>query len=146
MAKFNFRLDKVLEYREKIEDINKTEYGKAKKRLDDEVVLLEEILSHKESVNQERDKSALINTTINDLKNYNLYLENIKDKLVQQKALVERAQNNVELTRNKLISSSIDKKTLENLKSRDFNNYLYSLKKEEEKIIDQIVSYKSSMK
>lgn len=146
MAKFNFRLDKVLEYREKIEDINKTEYGKAKKRLDDEVVLLEEILSHKESVNQERDKSALINTTINDLKNYNLYLENIKDKLVQQKAFVERAQNNVELTRNKLISSSIDKKTLENLKSRDFNNYLYSLKKEEEKIIDQIVSYKSSMK
>lgn len=146
MAKFNFRLDKVLEYREKIEDINKTEYGKAKKRLDDEVVLLEGILSHKESINQERDKSTLNNTTINDLKNYNLYLENIKDKLVQQKALVERAQNNVELARNKLISSSIDKKTLENLKTRDFNNYLYSLKKEEEKIIDQIVSYKSSMK
>lgn len=145
MAKFNFRLNKVLEYREKIEDINKNEYGRAKKILDDEVVLLEGILSHKESVNYERDKITL-NTTINDLRNYNRYLENVKDKLIEQKTLVEKAQKNVESARYKLISSSIDKKTLENLKSRDLDNYLYKMKKEEEKIVDQIVCYKSSMK
>lgn len=145
MAKFNFRLNKVLEYREKIEDINKNEYGRAKKILDDEVVLLEGILSHKESVNYERDKITL-NTTINDLRNYNRYLENVKDKLIEQKTLVEKAQKDVESARYKLISSSIDKKTLENLKSRDLDNYLYKMKKEEEKIVDQIVCYKSSMK
>lgn len=145
MAKFNFRLNKVLEYREKIEDINKNEYGRAKKILDDEVVLLEGILSHKESVYYERDKITL-NTTINDLRNYNRYLENVKDKLIEQKTLVEKAQKNVESARYKLISSSIDKKTLENLKSRDLDNYLYKMKKEEEKIVDQIVCYKSSMK
>ncbi|WP_352419600.1 flagellar export protein FliJ [Proteiniborus sp.] len=145
MAKFNFRLNKVLEYREKIEEINKNEYGRAKKILDDEVVLLEGILSHKESVNYERDKITL-NTTINDLRNYNRYLENVKDKLIEQKTLVEKAQKDVESARYKLISSSIDKKTLENLKSRDLDNYLYKMKKEEEKIVDQIVCYKSSMK
>lgn len=145
MAKYNFRLNKVLEYREKIEDINKTEYSIAKKRLDEEAILLEGILFHKESINYERDKLAS-NTTINNLRNYNLYLEDIKEKLNEQKALVEKEQVNVELVRNKLISSSIDKKVLENLKSRDFYNYLCNMKKEEEKIVDQIVSYKSSVK
>ncbi|WIV10859.1 flagellar export protein FliJ [Proteiniborus sp. MB09-C3] len=145
MGKFVFRLDKVLEYREKIEDINKTEYGKAKRNLDDEIVLFEEILSHKESIGCERDKMAS-SATINDLKNYNLYLKNVKEKLINQKEIVEKAQNKVELARNKLINSSIDKKTLENLKNRDFDNHLYDMKKKEEKIIDQVVSYQSSMK
>ena len=145
MEKFNFRLERVLEYRVKIEDINKVEYGKAKKDLDDETVIFEEILSHKDNINLERD-SMIATTTIKDLKNYNLYLKNVKEKLENQKEIVEKAQNKVENARNILINSSIDRKTLENLKDRDFNNYLYDMKKEEEKIIDQIVSYQSSMK
>lgn len=145
MEKFNFRLEKVLEYREKVEDINKAEYGKAKKKLDDEVSVFEEILSHKDNVNSNRD-SILSNATINDLKNYNLYLIKVKEKLANQKEVVENAQIKVEKARNILINSSIEKKTLEKLKDRDFNNYLYQMKKEDEKIIDQIVSYQSSMK
>lgn len=145
MEKFNFRLERVLEYRVKIEDINKTEYGKAKKDLYDETSVFEEILSHKDNVNLERD-SIISTTTIKDLKNYNLYLKNIKEKLENQKEVVEKAQNKVENVRNILLISSIERKTLENLKDRDFNNYLYDVKKEEEKNVDQIVSYKSSMK
>lgn len=145
MERFNFRLNKVLEYREKIEDINKSEYGKAKKKLDDERALLEGILSHKESVDNERDMLTS-KTTINNLKNYNLYLEDIKNKLNEQKALVEIEQVNVDAARGKLVSSTIEKKTLENLKTKDYNNYLYNYKKEEEKIVDQIVTYRSSMK
>lgn len=145
MEKFNFRLEKVLEYREKLEDINKAEYGKAKKKLDDEIIIFEEILLHKENVNSNRD-NILSNATINDLKNYSLYLLNVKEKLANQKEVVEKAQMKVEKARSLLIKSSIEKKTLENLKDRDFSNYLYQMKKEDEKIIDQIVSYKSSMK
>ncbi len=145
MEKFNFRLERVLEYREKVEDINKAEYGKAKKKLDDEIVAFDEILSHKENINFHRD-NILSKATINDLKNYNLYLKNVKEKLANQKEVVEKAQMKVEKARNVLINSSIEKKTLENLKDRDFNDYLYNVKKEDEKIIDQIVSYQSSMK
>ncbi|SCG83451.1 flagellar FliJ protein [Proteiniborus sp. DW1] len=145
MEKFNFRLEKVLEYREKVEDINKVEYGKAKKKLDDEVIIFEEILSHKDKVVSKRD-NILSNATINDLKNYNLYLINLKEKLANQKEVVEKAQIKVEKARNTLINSSIEKKTLENLKNRDFSNYLYQMRKEDDKIIDQIVSYQSSIK
>jgi len=145
MEKFKFRLDKVLEYREKIEDLSKAEYGKAKKNLDDEINLLNEILSHIDSINCERDKIAA-STTIKDLRNYNLYLGKVKERLNYQKNAVERAQIKADIARNKLITSSIEKKTLESLKDRDFNNYLYRMQKEEEKIIDQVVSYKSSMR
>ncbi|SDZ02782.1 flagellar FliJ protein [Proteiniborus ethanoligenes] len=145
MEKFNFRLNKVLEYRESIENINKSEYGKAKKKLDDETEILEEIISYKDSINLERDKLAS-KTTIRNFKNYDLYLKSIKEKLIEQSNIVEAAQTNAEVARNKLINSSVDKKILENLRKRDFDNYLYQVKKQEEKIIDQIVSYKSSVK
>lgn len=145
MEKFRFRLDKVLEYREKIEDVSKAEYGKAKKNLDDEMKLFNEILSHIDSINCERDKIAA-SATIKDLRNYNLYLGKMKERLNYQKKAVEKAQAKVDMARNRLIASSIEKKTLENLKDRDFNNYLYRMQKEEEKIIDQVVSYKSSMR
>lgn len=145
MEKFNFRLDKVLEYREKIENINKSKYGKAKRRLDDETEVLEEIISYKGSINTERDRLAS-GTTINKFKSYDLYLRSIRDKLIRQTTIVEKAQENVEHARNNLVNSSVDKKILENLKSKDFENYLYKTKKEEEKIVDQIVCYKSSVK
>ncbi|TAH63824.1 MAG: flagellar export protein FliJ [Gottschalkiaceae bacterium] len=145
LEKFNFRLNKVLEYRESIENINKSEYGKAKKKLDDETEILEEIISYKDSINLERDKLAS-KTTIRNFKNYDLYLKSIKEKLIEQSNIVEAAQTNAEVARNKLINSSVDKKILENLRKRDFDNYLYQVKKQEEKIIDQIVSYKSSVK
>lgn len=145
MEKFNFRLNKVLEYREKVENINKSEYGKAKKKLDDETEILEKIISYKENINLERDKLAS-ETTINNLKSYDIYLKSVRDKLIEQASIVEVAQSNAEAARNKLIKSSVDKKVLESLKSRDFENYLYRIKKQEEKIIDQIVSYKSSVK
>ncbi len=145
MEKFNFRLEKVLEYREKIEDINKAEFGKAKKKLDDEMNVFEEILLHKDNVIFNRE-NILSNATINDLKNYNQYLIRVKEKLASQKEVVEKAQDRVEKARKILLNSTIEKKTLENLKDRDFNNYLYYMKKEDEKITDQIVSYKSSMK
>jgi len=145
MEKFNFRLEKVLEYREKIEDLNKAEFGKAKKKLDDEMNVFEEILLHKDNVIFNRE-NILSNATINDLKNYNQYLIRVKEKLDNQKEVVEKAQDRVEKARKILLNSTIEKKTLENLKDRDFNNYLYYMKKEDEKIIDQIVSFKSSMK
>ncbi|MFA5523317.1 MAG: flagellar export protein FliJ [Tissierellales bacterium] len=145
MEKFKFRLEKILEYRERIEDINKTEFGKAKKHLNDEIVILEEILSHKDSINVERD-NMLLTAKIKDLRSYSQYLDNVKEKLTNQKDIVEKAENKVEKARKTLIISSVERKTLENLKDRDFDNYLYDVKKEEDKVVDQIVSYQSSKK
>lgn len=145
MDKFNFRLDKVLDYRTKIEEVKKIEFGNAKIRLDKEMSIFNNMIDHKNKINSERNQ-VISKTTINELKNYNDYLFKIKDKLMEQKISVKKAQDDTQLAREKLVDSSKNKKILENLKDRDYKKYLYNIKREEDKIIDQIVSYKSSVK
>lgn len=145
MDKFSFRLDKVLDYRTKIEEVKKIEFGNAKIRLDKEMSIFNNMIDHKNKINSERNQ-VISKTTINELKNYNDYLFKIKDKLMEQKISVKKAQDDTQFAREKLVDSSKNKKILENLKNRDYKKYLYNIKREEDKIIDQIVSYKSSVK
>ncbi|KNF08814.1 flagellar export protein FliJ [Gottschalkia purinilytica] len=144
MVKFNFRLEKVLEYKQTVEDIKKSEYGKVKQQLETEKDKLEKIVSYKETMKRKRDELVQRKTTVNELKIYNSFLNDITTKIIAQSDVVERTEENVNIARDKLVESTKEKKILQNLKSRDFDIYQYDLKREEDKLNDQFVSYSSS--
>ena len=145
MEKFNFRLEKVLEYKERVEALNKAEYSKANKKLNEELVVLEDYISERIRLTNERN-IQISKISINNLKSYNIYLNSMKPRIEHQQTIVDESQKIAENAREILVRSTEEKRMLQKLKKRDFNDYQYLQKKEEEKVTDQFVSYRSSVK
>ena len=145
MEKFTFRLEKVLDYKEQVESLNKIEYSKANKKLSEELDTLENYISERKRLTYERNTNVN-NISIHDLKSYNTYLNLMNSRIIHQQKIVEKTQKITENARKTLIQSTKEKRMLQKLKSRDLGDYQYLQKKEEEKVTDQFVSYRSSIK
>ncbi len=142
LEKFNFKLEKVLDYKKGIESNKKNEYGKAKQKLNSDEDVLNSYNNFKENVARERNMSTRIN--IGDLKLYNNFLKEINNRINKQEEQVHKSKCKVEIAKSELIEATKEKKMFEKLKEYKHDEYLYSIKKEEEKIIDTIVSYRES--
>jgi len=145
MAKFNFSLAPILRVKEKVEDLKKNEMAKAILALEAEkqrLVMLEEtrancIESFRESLNS--------GVKPEDVKHHNQYLDKLKIWIKAQHVAIQIAEAFVEQKRLELVEAMKERKALDKLKENDYNEFLIEEKKEEQKSIDEIVSYKGSL-
>lgn len=144
MAKFKFKLQSFLGVKEKIEDQKKNEYGKAlnilKQEEDKKNMLLKQ---HLDTLNEMRNKIA---TGINpmQLQQYNNFISYILDKIDSQEIVIEKARSIAEKKRQELVGAMKNRKMLETLKEHKYEEYMKEEKKADQKIIDEIVSFKYS--
>jgi flagellar protein FliJ len=138
MRKFEFRLQKVLEVKQKLREIKKIELSKKAQEYNKEVMKLNDLKDRKErTIKEMKEKVAsgdfsmidfydkYINTN-NKLQSFQL--ENIRLKEEPfKKALSEYLQKDREV------------KALENYKERLYSDYVKSVINEEQKMIDDIV-------
>lgn len=140
MTSYNFRLEKLLNYKETIEGFKKTEYGQVHQRLNEEEGRLLDYNLYKE--NLLKDKEGLIRkTNIGNLKLFNNYLKDISKNIENQEQLVEETKEELEKVKKELLIARQEKKSFEKLKEKDYEEYLEESKKKEEKIIDEIVTF-----
>ena len=144
MARFKFRLQSVLTVKEKIEDLKKNEFGKA-------MMALAEAQRIKAEMEAARDKAIddfrrEIHEGIDPIAfgRYNQFIDNVKLAIIRQEFVVEQCEAFVEQKRQELVEAMRDRKTLETLKDNDFEEFLIEEKKQEQKVVDEIVSYKGS--
>lgn len=142
MAKFIFNMQGLLNIKEKLEEQTKTEYGKALAKLEQEKSILlnlknkkqENILSFRESINK--------GVKPNYIDNINKYISFIDKKVEEQTQNINKAKEIVEEKRLDLLEAMKERKVLETLKEKEKENYFKEELKNEQKIIDEIVSYK----
>ena len=142
MAKFVFNMQGLLNIKEKLEEQSKTEYGKALNKLEEEKNILlnlenskkQNIVNFRESIN----KGVKPNYT----KSINQFISLIDKKIEQQVENVNKAEEVVEQKRLVLLNAMKERKVLEALKEKEKENYFREELKKEQKIIDEIVSYK----
>lgn len=144
MSKFIFRFGSFLTIKEKIEDQKKLAYGKALKQLELEKSKKQKMLEDRE--NAIRSFKEKIGDKINpsDFQMHNNFLAYIKESITKQEKVIKTAEINAENKRQELVEAMKEKKTLERLKERDYEEYMIQSKKDEEKITDEVVSYKYS--
>lgn len=144
MAGFKFRLEKILEHREMLENIKKGEFSKIQTKLNFEIDELSRLKNIRKSLAEDKEEASTNITTMNELQIYNKYILDLNRIIELQIKKIENIKQEVEKVRTELIESTKNKKVIEKLKLRDHQQYLYEEKKEEEKITDQFVSYSSS--
>jgi flagellar protein FliJ len=138
MPDFKFKLNAVLEYRKKIEDIKKKELAELKELLRREEVLLRELDKKRNDILEQlktRQKGVI---NLEDIINYSNYLNDCREKILQQIVLIKQLIDNVEAKREDLVSASKDKKIIEKLKENQYKEFKETMDKIETKLLDEL--------
>ena len=141
MAKFNFRLQPLLSVKSQQEDNQKNELGKAMRKLEKEKSTLRSLESEEVKLIKEFNEKSK-KSTVEKLIKFNEYLSFLNSKIKQQKENVNCAARNVDKVREELIRIVKERKILDNLKDKKHEQFLLEQKKEEQRLNDEIVSYK----
>lgn len=142
MNKFGFRLESVLNLRTQLEDNAKNSLARSTIELQKQTACLQDLKCTSDesvcSLNAEADKGIAVYR----LKTYGNYLSFLKNKIANQKEIVNNAQNDVDIHREGLIKAMQERKIIEKLKDKKFQEYTKDQNREEQVLIDELNSFK----
>lgn len=141
MAKFQYKMQNILDLYVKLESEAKIALTQANARLRNEEEKLEKIKREiSDYENQIRIKSEGI-LDIVQLQFFNANIKYKKDEFKNQEKIIQKAEKEVEISRKKLQEVMVKRKTQEVLRERSYEEFIYELSKQEKKEIDELVSY-----
>ena len=142
MAKFRFRLQGLLDIKQKIEDQKRQEYGLAVAAAEREKQKKQELLDKKEEkiIEFRRRIEKIIDSQSHE--SYNNYIEFLKEEVLRQEKVILEAEKIVEKKRLELVDSMKERKTLEKLSERQYDEFLIEQKLAQQRVVDEIVSYR----
>ena len=139
MKQFEFRLQKVMETTITREELKKRELAKALVVLAQNESLLESMLERlEEQIEEYNTRKLKPSMTASDLLNFSHYTEKLLTDIQHQKRTIEDLAEKVRQHREKLIEITKDKKILERLKEKRYEEYRKKLRSMEQKFIDEL--------
>lgn len=141
MAKFIYKMQNVLNVKEKMEEQAKMEFARAMNRLNEELEKLE-VLKEKKVFYEEqgvRLRAAILDLL--ELKENEAAVEYVKQEIEVQKKCIKKAEEELETARQKLQECMTERKIQEKLKENAFEVFVQEMNKEESKEVDELVSY-----
>lgn len=142
MAKFVFSMENLLNVKRKLEDQAKAEYGVQLAILHEEELKLQALKRRKEEI-QEQLKSQM--ESVLDLMRIRQLedgVENIKYNINIQKFRILAQQKVVEQAKEKMEAAMIERKTYDKLKEKAFEEFKRELAVQEQKEVDELVSFR----
>ena len=138
---FRFKLQRVLDLKLKQEDEKKNQIATLMQAIKTKEDELEALISEKKqkefSLNDNRKRGI----SILEIRNINQYLLFLDKKINTLRFEISSLESNLNQKRLEYLELQKERKTFEKLKEKDYEKYLYNEKKEEEKMIDQIVTF-----
>lgn len=142
MAKFVYKLQNVLEIKNKMERQAKSVYAEANRKLNMEQEKLEQMIIEKKRLEDHYRELATGTLAPIELmearRSIDFQRELIKNQIVE----IRVAEKNLELARARLSEAVKERKTHEKLRENAFEEFLAELSAEEKKEIDEVVSYR----
>ncbi len=142
MGRFRYRMQNILNIKEKLETQAKNEFAAANAELLDEQDKLTQMLAHNKEIEEESRRLRLRGSlSIKDIKDNTLSAEIQKEKMKLQALRIHAAEKKVEQKREAMVNLMKERKTHEILKEKAFEQFLLDEKADESKQIDQLTSY-----
>jgi flagellar FliJ protein len=132
----HFSLSSVLKFRKSAEEEAAREVAHIKKRLENEKGLLMEMEASKESaVTRYREKKGL---TVEEINIFHSFISTLDAEIIRQKKRVSDLVRECESKREELISAAMDKKIMETMRDREWEDYKRVMRLLDQKNMDEI--------
>ena len=141
MAKFVYRMQNILEIKEKLEAQEKAAYSVANARLMEEQEKLQGLLNRREGYEKRLKELQEGILDIKEIQACKRAINSMKSMIRDQMIAVHTAQRNLEMARRRLDEVMKERKTHENLKEKAYEAFKEELAAEEKKMTDELVSY-----
>lgn len=142
MAKFIFKMEQLLNIKRQLEASVKNELANAIRSLEYEKQLLKDLESSRIDYKNDIKQSMQEGIAVQKLKEFNAFMEALDTKIINQKKEVKDAQKVVDNIREKLVSVVKEKKILEKLKEKKYQEYILEQQKKDELELSEIANYK----
>lgn len=139
---FKFKLASVLSLKEKMEDSKKRELGVAIMQADQVRNEKEELELYKITCINEAKNENMGTVNVQYLKAFHCYSKRLNEEIEKKTEALVQAEQNVVIKRNELLEAVKERKILDNLKAIEQEAFIEEEKREEQRILDDIVTYK----
>ena len=144
MKKFKFKLQSLMNLRERREEEAKKNYRESLKKINDEENKLLEMKTELKKFESEYQKTISINPEL--MSQFYLYYEKLEHNVIEQREQVALAKQEMEINKKNLIEARKERKKIEKIKENELERYLDEVKKAEQKFIDEIATQKFNEK
>lgn len=141
MAKFRYRMQSILDIKNKMETQAKIEYGLARARLNEEEEKLKKLRLRKQSYERKAKELLKDALKIREIINTQTAVKRMEEYIEEQRLVVLTEEKKVEQARLKLVEVMQERKTHEKLREKAFEVYRQEENANESKEIDQLTSY-----
>lgn len=136
MAKYQFSMEKVLDWRSDTEEKKKKILVQFQQSKEQQETILQRLIN--ENIKIKND--SLSTNRIDVLRRQNLYKDMIGEKIIHQKNVVNKAEKEVEVARIELMEAHKDRKVMEKLKEKEYTFTMKQEKHEEQKQLDEMTT------
>lgn len=141
MARFQYKLQSVLDIKEKLESQEKIAFGLASAKLAEEQEVLQDLMIQKAGYDRQARKLLEGKLDLIEVNTCRKAVETMKTRIRGQMMNVHKAEKQLEVVRKRLNEVMIERKTYEKLRERKFEEFKQELEREEKKEVDELVSY-----
>jgi flagellar FliJ protein len=139
-------MQSFLNLRVKLEDQRKLEYGQALARLEEEKQKKLRMAAEKRDRMTAMRESIIKRVDPELTQRYNNYFVVLDNRIARQTKEIEKAEKTAEEKRVMLIEAMKDRKMMETLRDKAREEYIIEEKGKEQKVTDEIVSYRGAQK
>ncbi len=141
MAKFIYRMQNILNLKTKLEEQQKMEFAAARKRLDEEEEKLNLLFRRKANYEEEGRWLREDSLNVQDILDNRNALIQMDDYIAFQRIQVSKAEDALEIERQKLQEAVQERKIQEKLRENAFEVFMREENARESKEVDELVSY-----
>ncbi len=142
MAKFVYKLQNILNVKNKLEEQAKNEYAIAKNVLDEEQEKLTVLKNRKNSYETKLRSEVESRLNIREINLCRQAIKTMEYHIEDQQKNVNMAIKKLERARIRMNEAMIERKTHEKLKENAFDEFVKDISRQENKETDELVSYK----
>ena len=141
MAKFQYRMQSILNIKLKMEEQAKMQFAQAQAKLNEEEARLHALIVRKEQYEAELKETLQRKLNLLKIEELQNAVMRMEEYIVAQQREVDKATREVEKERRKLTEAMIERKSHEKLKENAFEQFMQELNSAEGKEVDELTSY-----
>lgn len=139
---YKFKMTNILNYKEQLEREKKDAFGEISALYNKELEILHAFEKEKVSAIQNQNLAKRGND-IGEIQAYQKYIKSLTDKILTQTQLLQKIAVELDHAKQEMLIAMQEKKVMEKLKEKDYENYLNDEKRLEEKMFDGIVTFQN---
>ena len=141
MAKFIYRMQSILDIKEKMVEQARMEFAAARMHLTEEEEKLQSLIERKEAYEEKGRELRQDSLKVMEIMENRDAIARMQEFIIWQKIQVKRAEERLEAARIKLQIAMQESKTQEKLKEKAFEEFMREENAREAKEVDELVSY-----